>query len=154
MKCFNALSSPLQILLIVIFVVVTYFSLYILENDMENLFFHVLSFLLIFITLFLIFNFRNPPIYSRIFLGLVLGILAGLLFGKQIQIFLPIGKAFIQLIKMIVIPLVFSSLLVGIASINSIKRLGQIGIRTLLFYIVSTILAISIGLISANISKP
>ncbi len=154
MKRFNAFSSPVQILLIVFFVVVTYFSLNILESDMENLFFHVLSFLLILITLFLIFNFRNPPIYSRIFLGLVLGIIAGLMFDKQIQIFLPIGKAFIQLIKMIVIPLVFSSLLVGIASINSIKRLGQIGIRTLLFYIVSTALAISIGLIIANIIQP
>jgi Na+/H+-dicarboxylate symporter len=83
-----------------------------------------------------------------------LGIIAGLLFDKQIQIFQPVGKAFIQLIKMIVMPLVFSSLLVGIASINSIKRLGQIGIRTLLFYIISTALAISIGLIIANIFQP
>jgi proton glutamate symport protein len=154
MKRFNALSSSVQILLIVIFVFVTYFLLNILESDMENPFLHVLSFLLIFITLFLIFNFRNPPIYTRIFLGLALGIIAGLFFDEQIQIFLPIGKAFIQLIKMIVIPLVFSSLLVGIASINSIKRLGQIGIRTLLFYIVSTALAVSIGLIIANIIQP
>ncbi|TFH00861.1 MAG: dicarboxylate/amino acid:cation symporter [Calditrichales bacterium] len=93
-------------------------------------------------------------LYNRIFLGLALGILSGVLFREQVQVFLPVGKAFIQLIKMIVIPLVFASLLVGTAGMNDIKKLGKIGIRTLVFYLLSTAIAISIGLGLANLLKP
>jgi Na+/H+-dicarboxylate symporter len=85
---------------------------------------------------------------------LAFGIIAGLVFGEQIQIFQPVGQAFIKLIKMIVIPLVFASLLVGTASMNNIKKLGNIGVRTFIFYIVSTALAITFGLIIANTIKP
>jgi len=55
---------------------------------------------------------------------------------------------------MIVIPLVFASLLVGTASLNDIRKLGRIGLQTLLFYLVSTAIAISIGLFIANIIQP
>jgi Na+/H+-dicarboxylate symporter len=112
------------------------------------------GFILIFLLLHLIFNISHLKIYNKIFIGLALGILAGVVFGEQIQLFQPVGKAFIKLIKMIVIPLVFSSLLVGTASINNIKKLGNIGARTFAFYIISTALAVTVGLIIANTIKP
>jgi Na+/H+-dicarboxylate symporter len=112
------------------------------------------SFLFLFFTLYLIFNFNSPKIYTRIFTGLALGVIAGILIGSRIEVFIPVGKAFIQLIKMIVIPLVFASLLVGTASMNNIKKLGKIGLRTLAFYLVSTALAITVGLIIANLINP
>jgi Na+/H+-dicarboxylate symporter len=125
-----------------------------LNHSPENTILQVISFILLFISLYGIFNFKDLKIYNKIFIGLALGIIAGLVFGEQIQIFQPIGKAFIKLIKMIVIPLVFASLLVGTASMSTIKKLGNIGIRTFVFYILSTALAITIGLIIANTIKP
>ena len=55
---------------------------------------------------------------------------------------------------MIVVPLVFASLLVGVAGLNDIKKLGKIGIKTLAFYLISTALAITVGLTIANIINP
>jgi Na+/H+-dicarboxylate symporter len=112
------------------------------------------GFIFVFLSLYLIINIRILKIYNKIFIGLALGILAGLVFNEQIQIFQPVGTIFIRLIKMIVIPLVFASLLVGTASIDSVKKLGKIGIQTFVFYIISTVLAITIALIIANIVKP
>ncbi|GAI02801.1 unnamed protein product, partial [marine sediment metagenome] len=66
----------------------------------------------------------------------------------------PIGSAFIRLISMVVPPLVFASLLVGTASLNDIRKLGRIGAKTVAYYLCTTIIAISIGLLLANTFKP
>lgn len=65
-----------------------------------------------------------------------------------------IGNIFIRLLNMIAIPLVFSSLIVGVASLGDIKKLARIGGKTISFYIITTAIAISIGLILANIIEP
>ncbi|MCX7735647.1 MAG: dicarboxylate/amino acid:cation symporter, partial [Candidatus Kapabacteria bacterium] len=66
----------------------------------------------------------------------------------------PIGTIFIRLLSFLAIPLVIASLIVGAASLESIKKIGTIGGKTLLLYIVTTIIAITIGLLIANIIQP
>ena len=151
---FQSLSLSKRTLILILFIAGTISALSLLAYRPDNAILSLISFILLFITLFQIFNFTDFKIYNKIFIGLALGIIAGLLFADQIQIFQPVGKAFIKLIKMIVIPLVFASLLVGTASINNIRKLGNIGVRTFVFYLVSTALAITIGLIIANTIKP
>lgn len=66
----------------------------------------------------------------------------------------PVGDIFIRLLSFLAIPLVIASLVVGAANLGDIKKLGKIGLKTFAFYIITTIIAISIGLIVANIIKP
>ena len=66
----------------------------------------------------------------------------------------PVGTLFIRLLSFLAIPLVIASLIVGAASLNDVKRLGKIGFRTLSLYIITTIVAISIGLLTVNIIAP
>jgi len=92
-------------------------------------------------------------IYSKIFIGLVLGVTAGVLLGNPLGEIQPIGTAFIRLIRMIIIPLVFASLLVGTAGMNP-RKMGRIGFKTLSYYLVYTAFAIFVGLILANVFQP
>jgi Na+/H+-dicarboxylate symporter len=151
---FQSLSVIIRSFILIFFAAVTATLLMLSTESPENIILQIFSFLLIFITLFIVFNLKDIKIYNKIFIGLALGIISGIIFGEQIQLFEPVGKAFIKLIKMIVIPLVFSSLLVGTASMNNIKKLGKIGVRTFVFYIISTAMAVTIGLIIANSIKP
>lgn len=84
----------------------------------------------------------------------VLGALFGHFFpeyGKDIKIF---GDAFIRLLKMIVIPVIVTTLLVGIAGVGDIKRMGRIGIKTVLWFEFITTIILFIGLLIANLVQP
>ncbi len=91
---------------------------------------------------------------TQILIGLALGVIAGFLFKENILWVRPFGQAFIRLITMIVVPLVFASLLVGTASIGDPKRLGRIGGKTLLFFLITTVISSVIGLTLANFFHP
>ncbi|AKG34833.1 cation:dicarboxylate symporter family transporter [Paenibacillus durus] len=93
----------------------------------------------------------------QILIGLVLGITAGALFygNPSIEKFLlPIGDIFIRLIKMIVVPIVVSSLIVGVAGTGSVKQLGKLGGKTILYFEIVTTVAIAVGLLAANLLQP
>ena len=92
--------------------------------------------------------------WLKILIGLVLGIVVGLIVGRPIEIFSMLGKVFIDLLKMLVGIIVFASLVSGICHINDPKKLGRIGIRTLLFYAITTVIAAVFGIILAFIIKP
>lgn len=92
--------------------------------------------------------------WVKISLGLVLGVIVGLIFGRQIEILRLIGKAFIDLLKMLVGLIIFSSLTTGMCHISNPKQLGRIGFRTLGFYVVTTIAAIIFGLIIVHLIRP
>ncbi len=66
----------------------------------------------------------------------------------------PVGLIFIRLIKMVIVPLVFASLLVGVASLGDIRKLGRVGGKTLGYFLMTTTLAITIGLTVANVIRP
>ncbi len=99
-------------------------------------------------------SFMRTPLHTKIFAGLILGIPAGLILGPRAEVIKPIGDIFIRLIWMIVVPLVFSSIFVGTASLGDLRKLGRIGAKTIVYYLVTTALAITIGLLIANVAKP
>jgi len=154
MNWYKNLTFSIKIILALVITILSSSLLNLLEHQPDNLALKIFTFITLFLNLYILFNLVPIKLYNRIFIGLALGIVAGLLWGETIGLFQPVGQAFIQLIKMIVVPLVFASLLVGTASMGDIKKLGRIGIRTLIFYVFSTALAITIGLIIANTIKP
>ena len=93
-------------------------------------------------------------LYLKIFIGLILGIGFGLIAPDFVQYVEFIGKIFIRLITMVVVPLVFLSLVLGSASLGNIKQLGRIGVKTFLYYTATTAVAIAIGLFLANVLEP
>lgn len=97
---------------------------------------------------------RKTGIPTKIFAGLILGAVAGLIYGPDAEIIKPLGTAFIRLIKMVVVPLIFASLLVGVASLGDLRKLGRIGGKTFAFYIAYYITAVALGLFLANTLKP
>ncbi len=75
--------------------------------------------------------------------------------GDKIVTFVrPIGTAFMRLIKMVIVPLVFSSLLVGVASLGDVRKLGRLGGKTIGLYLLTTAVAVTIGLVCAHVIKP
>ncbi|WP_342246154.1 glutamate/aspartate:proton symporter GltP [Pseudomonas sp. OTU5201] len=98
----------------------------------------------------------------QILIGLVLGIAIGALlnhFSAEkawwiANVLQPAGDIFIRLIKMIVIPIVIASLIVGIAGVGDAKKLGRIGLKTILYFEIITTVAIVVGLLLANFFQP
>ena len=93
----------------------------------------------------------------QIVIGLVLGITVGAIFygNPAVETYLePIGQIFLNLIKMIVIPIVFSSLVVGVAGVGDIKKLGRLGGKTIIYFELITTIAIILGIGAANIFHP
>lgn len=99
-------------------------------------------------------RFLQTRLYTKILAGLLLGIPVGLLLGAHAEYVEPLGTLFIRLIRMIVVPLVFASLFVGTASLGDIRKLGRIGVKTILYYLCTTAIAITIGLALGNTFKP
>jgi len=93
-------------------------------------------------------------LHTQIFLGLILGIVAGIVFREKVLIIEPVGTIFLRTITMIVIPLVFVSLMLGTASLGDVRKLGRIGAKTAIYFVITTIIAICIGLILANSIQP
>jgi Na+/H+-dicarboxylate symporter len=93
-------------------------------------------------------------LHTQILIGLLLGVVAGVVVGPSIGVIKPLGDAFIKLITMIVVPLVFASILVGVASLGDLAKLGRIGIKTVGYYLATTAIAITIGLALANLVRP
>ncbi|MCT4620767.1 MAG: dicarboxylate/amino acid:cation symporter [Marinisporobacter sp.] len=95
---------------------------------------------------------------NKILLGLFLGILTGLLLGDHPEIaetfIKPFGTLFINAIKMIIVPLIFSSLVVGASSMNDAKEIGRIGSKVLIYFLITTFFAVTIGITLAILIKP
>lgn len=97
---------------------------------------------------------RGPSVTVQILVGLILGILVGYVwpaFGVSVR---PLADAFLRLIRMIVAPLLFSTLVVGIAGAGDLKSLGRIGLKAIIYFEIATTIALGIGLALVNIFKP
>jgi len=93
----------------------------------------------------------------QILAGLILGIAVGGIFygNPSVETYLqPLGTIFISMIKMIVVPIIVSTLIVGVAGTGDIKQLGKLGGKTLIYFEVVTTIAILVGLLAANIFQP
>ena len=89
-----------------------------------------------------------------IFLALVLGIIFGWLAPSIAVKMQPLADMFLRMVKMIIAPLIFATLVVGIAGHGDIKHLGKIGLKTIIYFEIVTTLALVLGLIMANVYKP
>ncbi|RAP33204.1 dicarboxylate/amino acid:cation symporter [Candidatus Marinamargulisbacteria bacterium SCGC AG-410-N11] len=93
-------------------------------------------------------------LWVKIVIGLILGIAVGLLFKEQTKYIKPLGDLFINAIKMLIVPLIFSSLFVGVTGMNDPKKMGRIGIKTFSLYLLTTAIAITIGLTLGTVLEP
>lgn len=89
-------------------------------------------------------------LWVKIFIGLILGAITGLILGENAIYVKPLGTIFLSLINMIIVLLILSSMAVGITSIHDPKKLGRVGGKTIGIYLTTTIIAIVTGLILAN----
>lgn len=100
---------------------------------------------------------KKMQLTTKIFIGLALGILLGIILQPNPEIannyIKPFGTLFLNLIKLVIVPLVFSSLVVGACSMDDVRKLGRIGGKTVLFYLMTTAFAVTIGLILANVTN-
>ena len=103
---------------------------------------------------------------GKILLGMVLGVIVGIILNYAVPdsavkndviingVLYVIGNGFLRLMKMLVVPLVFTSLICGAAAIGDTKTLGQVGVKTIALYICTTALAVSVAIGVANVIKP
>ncbi len=99
--------------------------------------------------------FKRLSLTTWIFIALILGVFAGVALQGAPDIadtyIKPFGTIFLNLIKMIVVPLVLFSIIAGVVSLDDVKKVGAIGGKTILFYLVTTAFAVTLGLIFANV---
>nr|WP_048600762.1 dicarboxylate/amino acid:cation symporter [Rubeoparvulum massiliense] len=91
---------------------------------------------------------------TQILIAFILAIILGVIFGNSVAVLKPLGDLFLRLIKFIIAPLVFTTLVVGVGSIGDPKQLGRIGIKTISYYLLTTGVAIIIGLAVAFLISP
>src|SRR5690606_5720651 len=107
---------------------------------------------------------KKSPLHTKILIGMLFGVVAGLAV-KQIGLdqstidtiikwVEPIGQIFLRMVFMTVIPLVFSALVLGIAEIGDLKRVGKIGVRLLLYSLVVSTISVFIGIALVNMFEP
>ncbi|MGI2067484.1 dicarboxylate/amino acid:cation symporter [Shewanella sp. MF08487] len=96
----------------------------------------------------------SVPLWLQILVGMILGITVGVIFGEQATVLKPIGTLFVNIIKMLIVPLVFCSLIVGVTSMEDTAKMGRIGFKSFAFYLCTTAIAISIGLVVGYVIQP
>ena len=103
-------------------------------------------------------NMKKIALHWKIIIGMALGILYGVIVRINLEHFTfnwikPWGIIFINLLKLIAVPLIFASILKGITSLFDVSKLSRIGGKTIILYLISTILSVSIGLILVILSS-
>ena len=100
----------------------------------------------------------QQPLYARLWFQVIVGIVAGVLLGNFYPAtgvaMKPLGDAFIKLIRMMIAPIIFGTVVVGIAKMGDMKEVGRIGLRALIYFEVVSTLALIIGMVFVNILKP
>ena len=100
---------------------------------------------------------KKLPLAAYIFAGLVLGILVGAALMKTPEIAVeyikPFGTLFLNLVKFIVVPIVLFSIMSGVISMQDMRKVGSIGVKTVCYYMCTTAMAVLIGLVIANLCK-
>jgi aerobic C4-dicarboxylate transport protein len=100
----------------------------------------------------------RAPLYTRLYFqvvtGIILGVLLGFLWPETGAAMRPLGDGFIKLIRMIIAPIIFLTVVVGIAKMGDMKDVGRIGIKALVYFEVVSTLALVIGLLVVNVFQP
>ena len=93
-------------------------------------------------------------VHTQIVIAIVLGLVVGLVLGEKAEGTKVVGDLFIQLLKMIIIPLIMASMVAGVVSLGDVRKLGRIGLRTFIYYLATTLLAVGVGLVLVNLLRP
>ena len=93
-------------------------------------------------------------LYFRVVVGILLGVLLGVVAPSTAAQMEPLGMGFIKLIRMMIGPIIFFTVVVGIASIGDMRKLGRVGLKALLYFEVVTSVALLIGLVVVNVIQP
>lgn len=100
---------------------------------------------------------KKPSLTALILIALVLGFIAGFLLQNHadfaVKYIQPIGDIFLNLLKFIVVPLVLLSIICGIISMKDVTKLGKLGVRTLVYFMLTTVFAVSLGLVLSTLMK-
>ena len=107
-----------------------------------------------FVGIYLLGSRTDLKLWVRVMAALLLGAIIGLIFGDLTQSSKWIGDLFVRFIRMLIVPLIFTSLVAGVVSMGDPKRLGSIGIKTIVLYLLTTFFAIIIGLTLGTIFNP
>jgi Na+/H+-dicarboxylate symporter len=99
-------------------------------------------------------RYRRLSLGVKILLFMVLGVIAGIIFGEQATVVQPLGDLFIRLLMMAVIPLVFFNLLAGLTSLSDVRALGRLGGKIVLYYLLTTTIALTTGLVVMHVLEP
>ena len=97
---------------------------------------------------------RDLALWKKIFIGLCLGLVVGLLFKDVALMLKPLGTLFLNMIKMLIVPLVFVTLVTGITSMEDLSKMRRIGIKTFSIYLITTAIAVAIGLAFGILFEP
>lgn len=97
---------------------------------------------------------KHSKLTALIFIALILGVIVGYFAPEFAVKMKPFAVIFLRMVKMIIAPLLFSTLVIGIAGHGDVKSLGKIGLKTIIYFEIVTTLALVIGLTAANIFKP
>ncbi len=97
---------------------------------------------------------KAPALHWQILIALVLAVAFGVFFADYVKYVSWMGTIFLRALQMIIMPLVLSSMIIGVANIGDSENLGRIGLKTMAFYVVTTLLAILTGLVLVNFFKP
>jgi Na+/H+-dicarboxylate symporter len=99
-------------------------------------------------------RYRRLSLGVKILLFMVLGVIAGIIFGERATVVQPLGDLFIRLLMMAVIPLVFFNLLAGLTSLSDVRALGRLGGKIVLYYLFTTTIALTTGLVVMHVLEP
>jgi Na+/H+-dicarboxylate symporter len=96
----------------------------------------------------------NKSLVWQIVIAFILAVIVGAIFGERAAIVQPLGDLFLRLIKFIIVPLILSTIIVGVTSAGNIKKLGRLGGKTIGYYLFTTLIAITIGLLAGFLFSP
>ena len=97
---------------------------------------------------------RLRHLYVQVLIGIALGVLVGWLWPDVGAALKPLGDAFIKLVKMMIAPIIFTTVVLGIAKIGDLRALGRVGLKSLIYFEAVTTLALVIGLVVVNLVQP
>ena len=96
----------------------------------------------------------HRTLYFRVICGIVLGVALGFLFPETAQALKPLGDSFIKLIKMMIAPIIFCTVVAGIAKMGHMRDVGRVGVKALIYFEAMSTIALIIGLVVVNVLRP
>ncbi len=96
----------------------------------------------------------NQKLYTKIFICIIIGIILGVILGPKAAVIEPIGDIFIRLLKMLIVPLTLFTIISGITKMEDLKSLRSVGGRIIIYYIITSLIAVTIGVAVGVIVKP